>query len=321
MIDTSIAQPEAALANLPERLDRLLDGLNSRRPQEVAYGLRNELQQIRSSVPAAQWWDSIVPEVRAHPITRAMRQCPISDHAARRPRGYPGDAALLDLIYRHPSADPHVALDPVARGLYAATSTSDVSRSVRERRVLLAEAIDATAVRVHNPSILALACGHLREAEMSVALAAGSVGCLVAADQDPRSLAEVASTCAARYPAIRPRQLSVRDIVKGHRLPEAPFDLVYAAGLYDYLPTAVAQRLTANLFAMLAPGGELIIGNYGDGLNDTAYMEVIMDWPLLWRSPEMIGALADGCDDAHIATRQVLPDASGTCHYLHLIRR
>ena len=45
------------------------------------------------------------------------------------------------------------------------------------------------------------------------------------------------------------------------------YDLIYSAGLYDYIPDAKdgvggAPQLTRMLFSLLNPGGRLLVGNY-----------------------------------------------------------
>ena len=62
------------------------------------------------------------------------------------------------------------------------------------------------------------------------------------------------------------------------------FHFVYAASLFDYLPQAVAQRLTQCMLRMLAPGGRLLIANFLPAIPDVGYMESFMDWFLRYRT-------------------------------------
>lgn len=61
------------------------------------------------------------------------------------------------------------------------------------------------------------------------------------------------------------------------------FDLIYAAGLYDYLPQRIAQALTQRLFELCNPGGKLLIPNVFQ-LTDAGYTESFMDWRLIVRN-------------------------------------
>jgi hypothetical protein len=70
-----------------------------------------------------------------------------------------------------------------------------------------------------------------------------------------------------------------------------PFDLVYAAGILDYLPDALARGLCAALRGLLRPGGELLVANFLPGSKSTGYMEAFLDWWLLYRTPEALLSL------------------------------
>jgi SAM-dependent methyltransferase len=153
-------------------------------------------------------------------------------------------------------------------------------RSVRARRNLLAEKIDALAENVRRPRILAVACGHLREAQQSRAVAGGRVDRFFAVDQDPDSLDLVDRE--QRASGIEAVNASVRSLVAGKSDLE-DLDLVYSAGLFNYLADATAVILTRALFDMLRPGGSVLIANFAPNLPDIGLMEAGMDWWLTYR--------------------------------------
>jgi extracellular factor (EF) 3-hydroxypalmitic acid methyl ester biosynthesis protein len=147
-------------------------------------------------------------------------------------------------------------------------------RSVALRRELIADRIDEIANTRQHIEILAVACGHLREAELSEALRAGKVARFVATDQDDASLDVVRQYRHEINGCIEPRRLTVKDfIAKKHKLGQ--FDLIYAAGLYDYLDAKTASRLTKRLFELLKPGGRILVGNFLEGLWELPYMEAL----------------------------------------------
>src|SRR5436189_182960 len=76
----------------------------------------------------------------------------------------------------------------LGREIFRFTRTRPAPRAVCYRREHIAQLIDRTAAAVARPNILAIAAGHLREAELSAALADGLVGRLVALDADAESL-------------------------------------------------------------------------------------------------------------------------------------
>jgi extracellular factor (EF) 3-hydroxypalmitic acid methyl ester biosynthesis protein len=91
------------------------------------------------------------------------------------------------------------------------------------------------------------------------------------------------------------------------------YDLVYCAGLFDYLTDPVCKRLMDIFYEMLAPGGLLVATNVSDAMNRTRpfrySMEYILDWHLIYR---------DGSDFRKVApelappeTVQVVSDVTG----------
>ncbi|GJD92557.1 hypothetical protein BHAOGJBA_6112 [Methylobacterium hispanicum] len=316
-VDDVAARLDAVAADLgaadgPEAHARLAD-----RTIEVLRGLRDE-------AGPADWAAVAVPAVRAHPLGALMQACPLTRHAFARPRGYPGDAGLLDLIYRHPDADAAVAAASAAgRAAYAVTAGTAPCAAVRERRRILAGAIDRAAVERPGAAVLAVACGHLREAEISAALREGRIARLLATDQDRASLALVAGRARDLSPAIAARRLSVRDFIAARATTEAEigrFDLVYAAGLYDYLDDRIAARLTRRLFGLLRPGGRLLVGNFLTGLREEAYMDAVMDWQLLYRGEAQIRAFAAEISEVDLAGQRYFADSGGCVGYLELER-
>jgi extracellular factor (EF) 3-hydroxypalmitic acid methyl ester biosynthesis protein len=316
--DPDLSPIAALAAEAMALMDIAVETIRSREPEAGVLQLSADLWALRSRA-GADWAPLLVPLIRSHPATALLRQCPLTHHASTWPRGYPGDAGLLDIIYRHHPI-PIESYAPEVLRIMATVQAATPCRSVRVRRMLLADAIDGIACEFPGARIFSLACGHLREAEWSLALAAGTVGTLVAADQDEASLRTVEHDYGGRFAAVAPTPLSVRDVLGGRAEPLGPFHLVYAAGLYDYLPEPVAQRLTQRLFALLNPGGRLLIGNFGTGMVESAYMESIMEWPLLWRTASEIAAFADTLPKDEVASSRVWPDATEGCWYLDLRR-
>jgi extracellular factor (EF) 3-hydroxypalmitic acid methyl ester biosynthesis protein len=63
-------------------------------------------------------------------------------------------------------------------------------------------------------------------------------------------------------------------------------------GLYDYLPDGVAERLTEFLYSILEPGGRLLIANYTPEMELTAFIEMFMQWDLIYRDLRQMRQLA-----------------------------
>lgn len=243
--------------------------------------LAADLHGLRVSSGAAVW-NSLIEIAQSHPVSHVLQQDPFTRWSFDKPRGYSGDAGLLDMIYRHPAAAEAVAsASALGKEIFAYTIEASTSVAARERREILARTVDETAARVEKAEILAVACGHLRESTFSSAFGEGRLGRWVALDQDAESVEAVAQ--ANPDTVIQPVVGSVSGLIRrSYRLGQ--FDLVYASGLYDYLPSAVAIRLAERLLELLKPGGELLFANYSDEITTDGYMETFMDWPLILRS-------------------------------------
>ena len=123
--------------------------------------------------------------VAGHPVLAWVHECPFTRHSYRKPRRLCRDARLLDFIYGHPSAEPAKAgTSRRGREIMTHNLDSPAPASVRNRKNIIASRIADVAGRQHGARILAVACGHLREAELLAADTIRSLGEFVAVDQD-----------------------------------------------------------------------------------------------------------------------------------------
>lgn len=276
--------------------------------------LTRYLNETRQSM-TADAWRLFAKWAVTHPIARHVHADPFTHRAFTKPRGYAGDAVMMDYIYGFDRPDPPESARDIAK---FTTDDGCSPQAVRFRRKVLADTIDAMVVnRGRNIDVTALAAGHLREISLSAAAQQGLVT-VTAIDQDEESLALVAreyGRCGAR-----PIVGSVRGIVTGKlTLPTA--DLVYSAGLYDYLTQPVAYRLTHWLFESVAPGGTLLLANFLPSIPDVGYMESFMDWHLIYRDDRQMRALADSLPASRVATIRQFHDPLDAITFLEVTKR
>jgi SAM-dependent methyltransferase len=273
--------------------------------------VRDTLAALRRTLPAQQWRE-VCASGTLESIRSILAEDPHVSRAREKPRGYPGDAVLLDYIYG--CAPLPEGTTKRGRAIHRWNVANSVAfRSVRRRRRIVADHLNAVAARRRNARVLAVACGHLREAQLSAAVVAGDLGELVAIDRDPENLDVVRASCVGL--PVRCVEATVGDVLK-HRVDLGEFDLIYAAGLYDDLPDALARDLTATLASGLVPGGELLVANFVDHC-EAAYAEAITDSFLLYRSESHLVSLARDVEHAGIRS-WVDPDRA--IAYLSLTR-
>ncbi|MBB3454884.1 SAM-dependent methyltransferase [Rhizobium sp. BK313] len=260
-------------------------------PHAVVSRLSHALHQIRRRFHASIW-SEIVFLAQNHPVTHFLFQDPFTRWSFDKPRGYSGDAHLLDFIYGHSKVETEIAASTdLGRTIYEYTKNASSSVAVRERRDLLARRVDDFAKdRPGSAEVLAVASGHLREAALSTALRERKIRRWIALDQDPLSVGTVARDFAGT--CVEAVDGTVKSLFSGkHAL--GHFDYIYAAGLYDYLTFPVAARLTRKCIEMLKPGGSFLFANFSQEIEVDGYMEAFMNWPLLLRSESDMRMIAN----------------------------
>ena len=99
------------------------------------------------------------------------------------------------------------------------------------------------------------------------------------------------------------------------------FDCIYNTGLYDYLPDSTAQRLTENLFDCLRPQGRLVIANFLPEVRDVGYMEMFMDWHLVYRTRSQMLALADNIAQSHVSEIRLVAERNENVVIMEITKR
>jgi extracellular factor (EF) 3-hydroxypalmitic acid methyl ester biosynthesis protein len=286
-------------------LNEAYENIASNRVLEGMEGLFNGLRDLRHSLDNTDWMSWVQTDALRHPLRRQIHSDPFTNRSFSKPRGYSGDGVLIDMVYRHKCVDMK-AVTHVGREIYEFTSNVPAAKAVRNRREHIASLIDKVAEEKDEAAVMAIACGHLRECELSSTVRQRRLGRYVAIDQDPKNLAVIHRDYSAW--GITGRESSLRDIVAGNFNGEK-FDLIYTAGLYDYLPNPIAKKLTSILFGMLSPGGTLFVANFLPDIRDAGYMECYMAWTLIYRSQDemldLIGEVArDQIDYLDVVTEE-----------------
>ena len=115
--------------------------------------------------------------------------------------------------------------------------------------------------------------------------------------------------------------LSFGQLLKNPALLErgGPQHFIYSTGLFDYLPVRTAQQVIEALYACLAPGGRMLIGN-AKGPNDYFFCpEFVLDWSLLYRTRDEMMELTRGLPtDARV---EVELEPGGAYWFLEIQKR
>ncbi len=213
---------------------------------------------------------STAAEVERSEIVRHIRHWPL---------GYPGDYQLIDDLYtqRAESGGIGSLWDEFVHRQAA-------PRAVRYRTELFARTFVGLCRRVgHAISVLNVASGPCREI-LEAVHQAGSLadGCLFhCVDSDARAAAFAQRLLKNVSPEIIVRW-EVEDAFNLY--PDRKYELVWCAGLFDYLNDRQATWLLQQMWEWTAPGGTLMVGNYRTGQPSRALMEWLGGWLLQHRS-------------------------------------
>ena len=112
---------------------------------------------------------------------------------------------------------------------------------------------------------------------------------------------------------------SVHQVLREEAKPGAHqhrYDLVYCAGVFDYLSDRICKRLMDIFYDMLEPGGLLVTTNVDASNPSRNGMEYLLDWHLVYRNSIQMGALIP--DRAPPATAWVKSDETGVNLYLEV---
>ncbi len=257
---------------------------------DVVNALRSLNSQLTATWAAAckgAWADRMRMQCHSHPLLKTLHRDPYTLHGWTKPRGYAGDAVLMDYLYYN-QLPSHA--DELGSSIFPIITRAFTSMSVRYRRQLLRSLIDDTVATVPQARILSVAAGHARELDGSLVTNAAFDGEFVALDQDPLSCAEIERANQGRR--VRTINLGVIDLLRRRDLDLGTFDLIYSAGLFDYLSDSLSRRLVKHLLRLLRPGGRLLIANFVPTTKDRGYMEIFMDWNLIYRNEAQMVALA-----------------------------
>ena len=217
-----------------------------------------------------------------------------------KPNGYAGDYEMMNMIHRN---------QPEGGSLYEKLIHSLLvsqwpARSVRNRIAHLGRIIQQEALRL-APSgrrirMLNVGCGPAREIQnfMRESVLSDRVDfTLIDFDTETLQYAarklQEAKRSFSRNTRVDTKKISVYEFIrKSQQSPVAAdggYDLIYCAGLFDYLSVATGSALIDLWHEWLAPGGLLLVANMNDSKPFRNFIEFVLDWQLIYRDvPQLL---------------------------------
>jgi extracellular factor (EF) 3-hydroxypalmitic acid methyl ester biosynthesis protein len=234
-----------------------------------------------------------------HPL---MLSAPFANNTFNKPRGYAGDFDMVNMIER----DGFEGESLFAKIIHRWFVRQPPAQAHRNRIEYMANCIEAEvdrAVRGGRPAkILNFACGPAAEVQRFVSqsvLAGHAEFTLQDLDDNAlgycqRMLFQIFNKWRLDTTAAFQKK-SIFQLIKDSQTPAATprkqYDLVYCAGLFDYLTENTCKQLTDIFYDLVLPGGLLLVTNV-NSTNPLRYgMEHLLDWHLIYRNEAEIRAL------------------------------
>jgi extracellular factor (EF) 3-hydroxypalmitic acid methyl ester biosynthesis protein len=246
-------------------------------------------------------WEALREFSQRH-LHALLMQAPWMHRARHKPLGYPGDYEIMNMLYGNHFIGPTL----FAKAVNLAFVSTPAAEAVRTRKDLIKAELCKVLDRAtpERPTrILSIAAGPAQEVYELLQERSGIAGPveIVLFEQDRRALtyahARLSRLVNQRWRTTVKVVLlhdSIKRLLLGNTVfPDAgEYDMVYAAGLCDYLQRNTWIKLCRTLYRTVAPGGTLYVGNMVPGNPSRWVMELHLDWTLVYREHEEILELA-----------------------------
>ncbi len=284
------------MSDLPDGTQKMLDQTFFQNLQPnitmVIHSLTGRFEEILNRVEL-----DLLPAHQAfcrrllHPVTLCS---PFMHRTFQKPLGYAGDYEMVDMMFRNPFEGGSLFAKMLnAYALQLPPIVGHRNRISYLTEKLIAESAQGR-ISKRETHIYSIGCGPAKEALRFLSeneLSNDTHFSLV--DFDEETLAHTTAVLMdlkerhQRRTRIKTIKRSVFQIIKDHeRNPvydlSEQHDLIYCAGLFDYLTDQMCRQLVEIFYAMLLPNGLLIVTNVDDHPARNQ-MECFLDWHLIYR--------------------------------------
>jgi len=219
----------------------------------------------------------------------------MSRHSRKKPLGYAGDHVIIDMIYQQSAAknDTGKMMDEFYHRQKAPTA-------VRNRKSFFIDTVAALCHKNPAPSILDIACGPCRDVaealdKAGTAAKNASFHCI---DMDSRAISYAQTV----VDSSKASQICWQATDAFRFRTRKKYELVWSAGLFDYLNDRLAAALLRKMWDATSEGGEVIVGNFHISNPDRPWMEWCGDWHLIHRDEEDMRGI---CHRAGVSTDSI----------------
>jgi len=236
----------------------------------------------------------IIPEKRPE-LMRDFYKCwenldigMMQRHSREKPLGYPGDYLIIDYIYTK-----KIGSNGMGKLWDEFYHRQAAPQAVRNRKDYFCNIFERLCSEKHDDMIvLDIACGSCRDVSEAV-IKSGykSDGTLFhCVDMDERAI-DYAKVITKNISSKVSFQWEANNVFMLH--PFQCYDLIWVAGLFDYLDDRKAVVLIKKMWKWIKKGGKIIVGNFHPRNPTRNYMEWGGNWFLFYRTELQLQKLCE----------------------------
>ncbi|WP_439557151.1 SAM-dependent methyltransferase [Dyadobacter sp.] len=221
----------------------------------------------------------------------------IYGYVYRKPLGYAGDYALIDMIYTYDSFN-HPDYEKWDRYFHYHAATE----AVRNRKAFFKDKLLTKLKDRKSPlNLLNVASGPARDLFELYQTIDPDMLKTTCVDIDADAISFAGNLCEPFKDQVRFCKKNILRFSGAEK-----YDVIWSAGLFDYFEDRIFILAVKRLLTFLKPGGEILIGNFSENNPSRGYMEIFGEWFLIRRSPEELVRLSmeAGVHPANITVEQ-----------------
>ncbi len=278
------------------------------------------LESLSAEVsPAVASYHKLYLRRELHPVILCS---PFIHRTYNKPLGYAGDYEMINQIFSDPNRGNMIFAKLINNfALSLGPAVAHRNRIDILTKMLIDEARKASAAG-RRLKVLNIACGPSQEIRNLIATTPEANHCdITLLDFSPEAIAfsrENIINLKQKYHSgitVEFIQKSIDTILKESidirrqydSFSANSYDLIYCAGLFDYLTDSVCERLIGLFFKWVTPGGSMAITNIHPRNNTRYFMEFVLEWNVIYRNEEQLMQLAESVS----GEKKVFADATG----------
>ncbi|MBX7158101.1 MAG: class I SAM-dependent methyltransferase [Verrucomicrobiae bacterium] len=230
-----------------------------------------------------------------HPLVLCA---PFVHRTYQKPLGYAGDFEMVNMILNDPFQGSSLFAKVINYSFLQQAPAQAHRNRVKYLTNILFDEVERLKTSGKKIKILNLGCGPAQEIQNFLqAYDLSDLAHFTLIDFNDETLAyteqKIKNACKQfkRQAEFRFVKKSVHQILKecgksNEILMPEDYDLVYCAGLFDYLSDRVCQRLVEVFYQLVRPGGLVVVTNVDIQNPQKNMMEYVLEWHLIYRNSE-----------------------------------